>query len=222
MTSRMFSMVKVTWNPVVGCTHNCCYCWARRLARRQKNRCKKCYRFVPHLHPERLNRRFKNKIVFVVDMGDLFCYEVPDTWIIRVLHTIEKNPDSRFLLLTKNPLRYFDFLELFPSNVILGATIESDRDWDVSDAPHPMERLLAMKKLPWDDKFIAIEPILDFNNVFVDFLEKINPRTVYVGYDNYNHKLPEPELEKTKWLVSELKKFTNVNVKTLRKAWWEK
>jgi len=155
-------------------------------------------------------------------MGDLFCYEVPDTWIIRVLHTIEKNPDSRFLLLTKNPLRYFDFLELFPSNVILGATIESDRDWDVSDAPHPMERLLAMKKLPWDDKFIAIEPILDFNNVFVDFLEKINPRTVYVGYDNYNHKLPEPELEKTKWLVSELKKFTNVNVKTLRKAWWEK
>ena len=45
---------KIEWtdmslNPVVGCTHGCLYCYARRFAKRQgKDSC--CYNFFPHPH----------------------------------------------------------------------------------------------------------------------------------------------------------------------------
>jgi len=28
---KMFDAIDKTWNPVIGCLHNCCYCWAKRL-----------------------------------------------------------------------------------------------------------------------------------------------------------------------------------------------
>jgi DNA repair photolyase len=29
--TRMFDFVTETWNPITGCSHECVYCWARRL-----------------------------------------------------------------------------------------------------------------------------------------------------------------------------------------------
>ncbi|RLG05024.1 MAG: hypothetical protein DRN65_07395, partial [Thaumarchaeota archaeon] len=49
----------------------------------------------------------------------------------------------------------------------------------------------------------------------------VKPIFVYVGYDNYGHKLPEPTLDKTKQLIAKLSEFTEVRYKTLRKAWYE-
>ena len=77
--------------------------------------------------------------------------------------------------------------------------------------------------MEWDKKFIAIEPILDFDlDKFVKWIEEIEPFMVFVGYDNYNNRLPEPPLQKTKELIRRLSEFTCVIEKTIRPAWNEK
>jgi len=210
-----------TWNPVVGCYHNCVYCWARRQSKRLKRYCPYCYDFIPHIHPERLRPlRFREeRVVFVVDMGDLFGDFIPDDWIISVLEVLNNSKNVIPLFLTKNPKRYESFLELFPRNAILGATIETNRYYSyISKAPEPRERLKAMANLEWDRKFISIEPVLDFNlYAFLEALREIRPIYIEIGYDNYGYvPLPEPSLQKTQSLIAELSKFTKVNVKSLR------
>jgi len=224
---KMFSIVGETWNPVTGCPHQCRYCWARQLAM-TKLRNSRRYRegFTTKLNDEEFRMKFRGGIVFVSDMGDLFAHTVKDEWISRVIEHISKFPDTFFLFLTKNPARYRDFLSEFPSNAILGATIETDDDdlylrHRISFAPLPSKRIEAMRELDWDLKFISIEPILDFTNGFVDELREIGPFMVYVGYDNYGNKLPEPPLKKTEELIAGLREFTLVVKKSIRPAWHE-
>ncbi len=225
---KMFSVVTKTWNPVTGCYHNCVYCWARRLAQ-TKLRNSERYRggFVPRLNESEFKKKFSGGIVFVSDMGDLFGDFVPSEWIRRVLDHVKRFPQTQFLFLTKNPSRYHEFVEEFPRNSILGATIETDDDIlyrreNISGAPLPSLRYEAMKELKWPKKFISVEPILDFHlDTFVEWIKEIGPFMVYVGYDNYDNKLPEPPLVKTKKFVSKLAEFTFVVRKTIRPAWYE-
>jgi len=226
--SRMFSLVTETWNPVTGCNHYCIYCWARRLALTKLKNTKK-YRngFKPAIHPNEFKKKFSGGIVFVTDMGDLFSSTVPREWILKVIRYTAKFSDTYFLFMTKNPMRYHEFLDEFPPNAILGATIETDRDdlyykHKISQAPPPSERYIAMKTLDWDKKFISIEPILDFDlENFSKWIEEISPIMVYIGYDNYGWKLPEPPLNKTLELIDKLREITIVIKKTIRKAWNE-
>ena len=44
---------------------------------------------------------------------------------------------------------------------------------------------------------------------------------MYLGYDNYNHKLPEPTIRKTLKLVDEISDLAFVVRKTIRPAWFE-
>ena len=228
---KMFTIVSETWNPVTGCQHDCIYCWARRLAL-TKLRHTQRYRegFKSRINPEEFRKRFKGGVVFVSDMGDLWGEWVPDDWIRRVLNHIKRFSDTWFLFLTKNPQRYHDFLDEIPPNAILGASIETNRDYyyqeghipRISRAPLPSRRYRAMKELDWPLKFISIEPILDFDlEVFTRWIEEINPFMVYIGYDNYSHKLPEPPLAKTRELIKRLEDFTLVIRKTIRPAWNE-
>ena len=226
---RMFSVVTRTWNPVTGCTHLCVYCWARRLAETRLRRSPR-YRdgFVPRFNAEELRARFRpGELVFVSDMGDLFCDHVEDGWIRRVLRHMARFPETHCLLLTKNPERYFDFLDEMPPNAILGATIETNRDdmyreRRISGAPLPSFRYRAMSDLAWPKKFISIEPILDFDlEEFAGWIEEIGPFMVYVGYDNYGNRLPEPPLPKTLKLIERLERTVLVVRKALRPAWYE-
>ena len=229
---KMFTVVTETWNPVTGCHHNCVYCWARSLAL-TKLRNTPRYRdgFVRRLNTEEFRKRFKGGVVFVSDMGDLFGQWVPREWILRVLRHTARFRDTFFLYMTKNPRRYHEFIDQFPPNSILGATIETNRDdlilrgrggRPISDAPPPSERYEAMKALDWPLKFISIEPILDFDlEEFAGWVRDISPFMVYVGYDNYNHRLPEPPLRKTEKLIARLSEFTLVVRKTIRPAWTE-
>ncbi|MEM1586948.1 MAG: DUF5131 family protein [Candidatus Bathyarchaeia archaeon] len=146
---------------------------------------------------------------------------VPRDWIERVLRVVRSKPRTRFLFLTKNPARYHEFIGNFSDNVVLGATIESNRDYSLSRAPPPRERYGAMRKLDWEWKAIVIEPILDFDEEFIDWIYEINPRIVYVGYDNYGNRLPEPKLTKTEILLEALAQTTDLRPKTIRKAWYE-
>jgi hypothetical protein len=79
-----------------------------------------------------------------------------------------------------------------------------------------------MKELDWKRKIVSLEPIMDFEiNTFAKWIEEINPFIVYVGYDNYCHKLREPTLEMTKQLMEKLSESSLVIKKTLRPAWFE-
>ena len=222
--TRMFNIVEETWNPVTGCPHNCIYCWARKLAETKlKNANRYKDGFKSRLNLEEFNRKFRGKLVFVSDMGDLFAETVPDEWILKVLNYIRKFPSTSFLFLTKNPARYHRFE--FPRNAILGATIETDDDTlyrGISNAPPPSSRIKAMEDLDWMLKFVSIEPILDFTDNFPSRILGINPSMVYVGYDNYGNRLPEPRFSRTKWLMEGLRKNgIEVREKTIRPAWYE-
>jgi len=102
----------------------CSYCWARKL---QKTRLKHLpqYRdFKPKLVESQLGKVPNAELIFVSDRGDILCEGVKDEWIGRVIEIIKKYSDRYFLLLTKNPVRYFSFLDKLPDNMILGSTIE--------------------------------------------------------------------------------------------------
>ena len=228
-SDRMFPIVSTTWNPVSGCYHMCVYCYARRLAE-TKLRHTPRYRsgFTPRINFKAFRKRFKRgEIVFPVDMGDLFAEGIPKEWVLRVLRHIERYPKTYFLFLTKNPSRYHEFLEHFPENAVLGATIETNKDdlyteHRISKAPLPSRRYRAMAKLEWDLKFISIEPILEFDlDEMVKWVKDIDPVLVFVGYDNWNNKLPEPSYHDTLKLIDELEHITLVIRKTIRKAWYE-
>jgi len=207
-----------TWNPVIGCLHECSYCWARKLAlERLSNTEKYKHGFSPNLAENELSKKFRNQFVFVSDMGDLFGDWVPREWIQRVIDATRNSPSSEFLFLTKNPGRYTDFDQHYPDNIVFGATIETNRPHKYSKAPSATERARAMTELDHKRKFVCIEPILDFDiNILANMIEDIAPEQVAVGYDNYHHNLPEPPLPKTLQLIERLEKFTTVRKRSLR------
>jgi DNA repair photolyase len=226
----MFNIVTATWNPITGCLYNCNYCWARNLAATKlKNSHRYSQGFKPSLNEKEFNSKFGiGDLIFVSDMGDMFGKFTPTHWIRQVLDYIRQFPEADFLFMTKNPNRYLELLPQIPENTILGATIETDSDEIVqtdklSTAPLPSQRYEAMKALDWSRKMVSIEPILDFNlNTFSKWIEDIAPFIVYVGYDNYNHKLREPTLEQTIKLINRLSETSLVIRKTIRPAWFEK
>jgi protein gp37 len=209
-----------TWNPVIGCLYGCSYCWAKRFALERLSHTEK-YKdgFAPKLAESELNRRFRNQFVFVSDMGELFGDWVPKDWILRVIEATRRSPSSDFLFLTKNPKRYMEFSSLCRDNIVLGATIETSRVYGFSKAPPVTERARAMAELKYKRKYVSIEPISDFDfDPFVEMIENISPERVAVGYDNWNNRLPEPSLLKTKQLIDKLNTFTRVRTLTLRQA----
>jgi len=182
----------------------------------------KTHDFQPAFAEWRLRQKFpKGRLIFVSDMGDMWGDWVPREWIERVLRVLRTKRDSWFFFLTKNPKRYHEFQGRFTDNMVLGATIETNRPYKVTRAPLPRERFEAMRDLDWSHKAVVIEPILDFDPEFIDWIREIRPEMVHIGYDNYSNRLPEPPLDKTIALKEELDKITEVEVSTIRKAWYE-
>jgi len=225
-STRMFSEVTSTWNPVTGCLYGCVYCWARRYAKHLSEMGVEPYStkgFQPTFVDSRLRKKFsRNSFIFTCDMGDLLGEWVPTEWIERVLDTIRMWPHTYFLLLTKNPKRYLS-LNL-PVNIVVGATIESNRDYpSLSKAPPQSDRIYAMRGLTHKYKAVVIEPILEFDlDEFTEAIMEISPSLVYIGYNNYECRLPEPPISKTLKLIERLSEFTDVRLKTVRKAWYER
>jgi len=224
-----------TWSPLIGCRHDCIYCYARQQAKRQKHRCEKCYHFEPHFHYERLNQKFKNgETYFVCSMSDIAFTTTEQHKAI--LDVIKNNPETLFYIQSKKPECFFSF-DAFSNNLVLGTTIETNRGFpngdvdypysEISKAPFPVSRMLSLRVIEHKRKYVTIEPIIDFDlDTMVAWIEQIMPEFVYVGYLNPLWKakklqIPEPPLEKTEQLIAELAKITEVRVKTLRKPWWE-
>jgi len=227
--TNMYSKSKKQWNPFVGCEHDCLYCqssFQAQLKRRRKN-CEKCYIFIPHTHPERLNASLPKirygQFMFTVSSGDIaFCDE---DYFEKIIARIRQEPKKTFLIQSKNP-RTFNRVK-FPDNVILGTTLETNRDdlyEGISKAPKPSQRYRDFLEVQHPVKMVTIEPVIDFDeNIMIDWIQNLDPCMIWLGYDSRKNHLPEPPLEKVKSLYWELgqRGFTVV-LKTIRKAWWEK
>lgn len=221
--SRMFKSITRTWSPFTGCLFSCAYCWARKLVEERLQPQGKKYKdgFIPTFHPEELKQRFKpDDFVFVSDMGDIAFARLE--WRRTIINRVSEFPDTRFLFQSKDPGIFEGPTFSNLPNIYLGTTLETNRDYGVTRAPSPLNRYMVMWRLEHAHKFISIEPVLDFDlDVLVGWMRAIKPEIIEVGYDNYSQRLTEPSLCKTLALIQELKKFTRVERKTMRKAWCE-
>jgi len=240
--SRMYEVegkrVK-TWTPGPGCNYECCYCFGPEIYRRF-SQCHLCQGFIPHVHPERLEKppKFKaGETWFIQSMGDFAFLYIQDKR--RIIDIVKYHPETLFYLQSKNPELAFSQPGLtpliFPNNLVLGTTIESDfhskklakgKPYSAySRAPVPKRRYKALCKHPHSRKYVTIEPIMQFDSVtLLSWLKEMKPEFVYVGYLNPSWKakklqIPEPKLLETLALCEKMRGFTEVRLKTLRQPW---
>ena len=203
----------ITWNPLGGeCPHDCEYCYRKDLMRYPSNKVK--YSGESRLVDVPIPKAKEGKVIFVCSMTDLFAKEIPSEAIYNVLQACCKVP-NQYLFQTKNPARFYDFMGQYPMRVILGTTIETNRECTYqSKAPPIKDRFEAMKTLP-AIKMVSIEPIMDFDlEMFVRMLRQIQPSYVSVGADSKNNGLKEPSKSKIVRLLASLRSFTEVRKKS--------
>jgi len=201
---NMYAFVTHTWNPIRGkCPHDCSYCYMRTYPQGD-------FRFVEKEMETNLG---EGNFIFVGSSTDMWVGETLGDWVLNTLRHCCKYPLNRYLFQSKNPARFLPFIDFMPADFILGTTIETNRDYEVSQAPTPEARALAMYDLPMP-KMISIEPIMNFDmEVMMRWISDIKPEFVSVGADSKGHKLPEPDPLKIAMLVKTLKEITTVKVK---------
>ncbi len=209
--SRMYSGSVAQISPCVGCEHKCRYCVTsfQRQAKRQRKRCEKCADFEPHLdHFEDRLVRSKTKgtsfgrFNWLCSMGDVaFC---DDDHFKRIVEFVAENSDRQFLLQSKDPGRAFLRIDKYPGNLMLGITLETNRDEGyeaISKAPKPSQRYEDFRKVNHNVKMITIEPVMAFDMApMLEMISATNPCLVWLGYDSGNNGLPEPSLKEVREL----------------------
>jgi len=210
---RMFKSVGWTWNPIVGCLHECEYCWAKSL----RDRWGKSFR--PTIQESAFKDEWPNDgtIVFVGSMGDLFCEDrVFEEAIPRIFQKMSEAENQKFLLQTKNPSNIYHNwldeianLEALGLNVFVGTTIETNRDTPWSHAPHPMERYLYLCMIYEDvaiRTFLSYEPLAEFDlEAMTAIAREISPIAVEIGLENYGSVIPRPSDDSIRFLLEELR-----------------
>ncbi|MEI2763492.1 DUF5131 family protein [Methanothrix soehngenii] len=196
-TNENIEWAKWSWNPVVGCKHNCMYCYARDIAIRFYND------FEPRYLPERLpapkitsvppsaEEDIGLKTIFVCSMADLFGDWVPQEWIDSVLEVVRDTPKWNFLFLTKNPKRLIGID--WPDNAWVGTTVDVQARVDVAQE--------AFKKVKAKVRFISCEPLQEK----LTFTDLSMFDWIIIGGRSRNTKLPEFQ-PKWEWVESLLGK----------------
>jgi hypothetical protein len=196
------------WNVQTGCFNDCYNggCWAKKLIEtRLKNTPKyKDCGFRPTFHPKEMNKKFNpNLFYFISSMGDIAFAKNDE--LQQIINKIKENPQTNFLLCTKDPTIYLPLEDL--KNIYFGTTLETNRDITklYSKAPLTSERYRIIEYLKVTNKLISIEPIMDFDlDIFSEWILNINPKIVEVGADNYRNGLIEPSSDKIKALIKSM------------------
>jgi DNA repair photolyase len=196
------------------CSHKCKYCYVDNPI---GGRPEKFTGKVRLLEDEFKVNYGEGKTIFIEHMNDLFAKDVALEDIKRVLRHCKEYPKNTYMFQTKNPARFFEVMDSFPINTILGITIETNRVIEgISEAPTPYERYMGMWNVPKTTPmfsypiktFVTIEPVLDFDvDIFAKWIGEIKPDFINLGADSKNHNLPEPTVEKIMAFVEELKKY---------------
>lgn len=151
-----------TWNPITGCTKisaGCANCYAEVMSRRLQAMKQEKYKngFELTIHEKSISEPFlwkKPNTIFVCSMSDLFHKQVPDSFIDKIMQTIEQTPWHRYQLLTKRPERMADYFKNhpIPKNVWLGTTVE------IHTSKYRIDILRTLKA---PIRFLSCEPLLD-------------------------------------------------------------
>jgi len=215
----MYPWVDETRNPLGGaCKHNCKYCYMKKSPFNKSEK----YKGEPFIDERELERiKGSGKTIFICSATDLFGDWVPRQIIEKILERCREYPENRYLFQTKNPHRFGEFV--FPTNTILGTTLETNRNYQITSAPPTEERYIEFKYATRENAFplhkniermVSIEPIMDFDLVDLkSWIWRLKPSFVSIGADSKNNNLPEPSWEKVQRLISELEKFTEVKLK---------
>ncbi len=203
----MYDWVTHTWSPIIGCSHQCEYCYVKTYADQPVQALLRVNDF-PKLGE--LNT------IFVGHLCDMFAEATPHYMVQVVLDHCSRYPKNTYVFQSKNPIRFGEFS--FPPNSIFGTTIETNDSallGSISTAPSPQDRAYGISKIPVTSvTFITIEPILQFHTeLFARLIIGTTPDFVNIGADSKKHNLSEP----TKTQVLELAKLLTDAGLTIRK-----
>ena len=203
---NMYTWVTHTFNMIKGkCPHDCSYCYMKMYKQNP----------VRFDASELKTDLGSGNTIFVGSSCDDFAEEIPGDWIYRMLEHLRKYPENTYLLQSKNPARIEEFrcYGYLPPKVIVGTTIESNRDYGTSLAPANRNRYENMWSIPLP-KMISIEPVMDFDiDILTDWIADIKPDFVSIGADSKGNHLPEPSKEKLLKFINNLNGITEIKAK---------
>lgn len=155
MNKTQIEWTDYTWNPLTGCSRNCFYCYAARMAKRQagRNGYPKENPFAVTFHPDKLDEPAKVKKpskIFTCSMGELFDSKSYDVWIQWILGAMKKSPQHTFQILTKRP--WVLPMWKFPDNAWVGTSIDG--------ATTSLSWIWELEKCSAKTKFVSFEPLL--------------------------------------------------------------
>ena len=168
--------------------------------------------------------------VFVASGSDLCAPNITDHERLRVLDHCASYPDNTYWIQSKAP-EVLTSKQMFLEHPVwacayLGTTIETNRDYHLSQAPNVEQRADALATAAEYDirTYVTLEPLVDFDlDPLVDLVRRCQPSFVHIGRNTRRKVvLPEPAKYQVVELIQRLTEFTTVKVKhnaTIWKLW---
>lgn len=220
------------WSTHRGCPFDCTYCSSKKHNVRfggdpcEVRRLKGEWDTIEDVYY--LKRKLPEGGIFVNPYTDIFTFPKDD--IQHIFTKIEfTNWDreikpQRYIFQTKDPKKYFDYIDLIPEGSWLGTTIDCSymgqeyMDMNFSKAPEPIKRVESMMclksvKIPFNF-FVTIEPIMEFNYLLLNWINAIQPDLVFIGANTSSVSLPEPTPDELVALIEALRKITTAYLKS--------
>jgi len=212
-TGNMYKFITHTWNTVKGeCPHLCAYCYMHRGGKQSP----------VHFDEKELKTNLgKGNFIFVGSSCDMFAEDIPEEWILSTFEKCANNKDNKYFFQSKNPRRMIRMLKNVSFDYCICTTIETNRTYPeiMNNSPSVSERMIAFSANNNIEKYVTIEPIIDFDlPELVEIIKSCHPVQVNIGADSGRNNLPEPSKEKVIALIEELGKFTVIaNKKNLNR-----